>query len=203
MLYTIKKYSIVLLLPLVIFSSGCNPIGTAAPFIISKIIVIGKELATNVVAVFVADMIDKGFRAIFGDAADNTAEALSNKIKPIDGKGLFGRMIENPQYKVLGEHKNGTPIEHTITVPTEEVLFQRADVYSKWTLTPDSRDEVARRLETASAQVSLRDHGYKPGRVDGIEGDKTSLALSKFQKDNALPVTGNLDDVTREYLLRR
>ncbi len=199
----LRKRSLVFLFPILLSLSSCGLFATrVAPYVVSTIIIIGKELKPHVIAAFVEQAIDRGFRFLFRSAASNTAEAVSDSIVPIDGEGKFGRKVDDPQYKVMGEHQNGE-IVHTITVPTEKVLFQRVDRFSKWTLTPDSEDFIAERLEVASAQVSLRKYGYNPGRIDGILGIKTSKEIKKFQKVNSLPITGQLDDVTREYLLRR
>ena len=41
-------------------------------------------------------------------------------------------------------------------------------------------------------QEALKDRGYQPGPLDNILGAQTKAALTKFQKDNGLPI-GNLD----------
>ncbi len=200
--HTARKQLIVYLFPLLLFGSGCQLAKFAAPFIISKIIVIGSQLKPHVVAAFIERLIDAGFKAIFDLAAGNTADAIQSEIVPIDGKGLFGRKLGDHEYKVLGDHQNGG-IDHTIKIKTTEILFQRANEFSRWVLTPDSRDLISERLAVASAQVSLDKYGYKPGNVDGKWGPNTSGAVTRFQEDYSLPVTGQLDDVTKEYLLKR
>ena len=49
-------------------------------------------------------------------------------------------------------------------------------------------------------QERLTELGYNPGPIDGIWGKKTETALKKFQEDNSLPVTGKLDEATKEKL---
>ncbi|HMO39221.1 MAG TPA: peptidoglycan-binding domain-containing protein [Saprospiraceae bacterium] len=199
----LRKRSLILLFTMLLGFSSCHLLtARVAPLVISTVIVIGKELKPHVIAAFVEQAIDKGFHFLFKKAAQNTADAVSDSIVPIDGQGLFGRKVDNPQYKVMGNHQNGE-INHTIFVEKELVLFQRKNKFSKWTLTPDSEYLIAERLEVASAQVSLHKYGYNPGSVDGKLGKNTAREIRKFQKANSLPVTGQLDDVTREYLLRR
>jgi len=41
-------------------------------------------------------------------------------------------------------------------------------------------------------QEALKSRGYKPGPLDNILGAQTKSALTKFQRDNGLPI-GNLD----------
>jgi len=48
-------------------------------------------------------------------------------------------------------------------------------------------------------QEALRGRGYDPGPSDNILGSRTKAALTKFQKDNNLPV-GQLDLVTLKEL---
>jgi len=45
-------------------------------------------------------------------------------------------------------------------------------------------------------QVDLADLGYYTGKVDGYYGPGTEAAVKAFQKDNGLPVTGELDSAT-------
>jgi N-acetylmuramoyl-L-alanine amidase len=52
----------------------------------------------------------------------------------------------------------------------------------------------------AGVQGRLRDQGYNCGPVDGIMGPRTRAAISSFQEDQRLPVTGDLDDDTRTKL---
>ncbi len=48
-------------------------------------------------------------------------------------------------------------------------------------------------------QQALKDRGYSPGPVDNVLGSQTKAALTKFQKDNGLPV-GQLDMKTLKQL---
>ena len=49
-------------------------------------------------------------------------------------------------------------------------------------------------------QKKLLELGYDPGSYDGIWGKKTSSAIKNFQQDNGLPVTGTLDERSKEKL---
>jgi ankyrin repeat protein len=65
-------------------------------------------------------------------------------------------------------------------------------------------------LLTADAEISdpaiyqvqkkLKELGYDPGIADGIWGKKTTTAIKRFQRDNGLTVTGQLDARTRAKL---
>lgn len=47
-----------------------------------------------------------------------------------------------------------------------------------------------------TSQQLLQSLGYKPGPADGMMGARTRAALKKFQKDEGLPETGELDPAT-------
>ncbi|MGE5219836.1 MAG: peptidoglycan-binding domain-containing protein [Chloroflexota bacterium] len=56
------------------------------------------------------------------------------------------------------------------------------------------------REEVKKVQEALKSKGEDPGNVDGVMGKKTEAALRKFQKTNALKVTGAMDDETAQKL---
>jgi ankyrin repeat protein len=49
-------------------------------------------------------------------------------------------------------------------------------------------------------QKKLKELGYDPGSPDGIRGKKTTSAIKRFQLDNGLSATGQLDAQTRAKL---
>lgn len=51
-----------------------------------------------------------------------------------------------------------------------------------------------------AAQKKLNDGGYKAGTPDGKVGPRTNAAVRKFQADNNLEQTGNLDESTLSHL---
>jgi predicted component of type VI protein secretion system len=59
---------------------------------------------------------------------------------------------------------------------------------------------TAQPMGLAEAQKLLTALGYQPGPADGSMGKRTVDALSKFQRENKLPVTGKLDAATSEAL---
>lgn len=50
------------------------------------------------------------------------------------------------------------------------------------------------------AQKRLAKLGYHPGKIDGVMGKQTQIALKRFQRDHHLPVTGQLDNRTYKKL---
>jgi peptidoglycan hydrolase-like protein with peptidoglycan-binding domain len=57
------------------------------------------------------------------------------------------------------------------------------------------REEIVR-----DAQIALRAAGYEPGRIDGMMGPKTQMAIREFQASHGLPQTGQLDETTQQQL---
>jgi hypothetical protein len=51
------------------------------------------------------------------------------------------------------------------------------------------------------AQERLKAVGFDPGYIDGVLGPRTRDALHRLQASQGLPVTGQLDETTRQVLL--
>jgi hypothetical protein len=51
------------------------------------------------------------------------------------------------------------------------------------------------------AQERLKAAGFDPGYIDGVVGPRTRDALSRYQASKGLPITGQLDEATRQVLL--
>jgi peptidoglycan hydrolase-like protein with peptidoglycan-binding domain len=54
-----------------------------------------------------------------------------------------------------------------------------------------------------AAQTLLNKYGYKAGVADGKMGPRTRQALRRFQKEQGIAVTGNLDPETMNRLTGR
>jgi Putative peptidoglycan binding domain len=52
------------------------------------------------------------------------------------------------------------------------------------------------------AQDRLKAAGFDPGPLDGVLGQRTREALRRFQASRGLPTTGQLDEATRQLLMR-
>jgi hypothetical protein len=56
------------------------------------------------------------------------------------------------------------------------------------------------RDEARQVQERLRSAGYNPGAADGVPGPQTVAALRQYQTAQGVPVTGFLDEATRQAL---
>lgn len=54
----------------------------------------------------------------------------------------------------------------------------------------------------SGAQARLLNLGYDPGPIDGLMGPRTAAALRRFQHDQKIGVTGQLDDQAKSALVR-
>ena len=50
------------------------------------------------------------------------------------------------------------------------------------------------------AQRQLQEEGFAPGRIDGVLGAQTRVALQQYQAKRGLPRTGELDEATSRAL---
>ena len=50
------------------------------------------------------------------------------------------------------------------------------------------------------AQRQLQEEGFAPGRIDGVLGSQTRVALQQYQAKRGLPRTGELDEATSRAL---
>src|SRR6185295_8715973 len=55
-------------------------------------------------------------------------------------------------------------------------------------------------MQVISMQQALKDKGFDPGLVDGIEGPQTVSALKDYQKSENVTMTGKLDPATAAKL---
>jgi peptidoglycan hydrolase-like protein with peptidoglycan-binding domain len=65
---------------------------------------------------------------------------------------------------------------------------------------PAAVDQLLARDMIQQAQLMLKVAGYDPGRADGIFDEKTSSAVRKYQAAKGLPVSGLLDEPTRQEM---
>ena len=74
--------------------------------------------------------------------------------------------------------------------------------FSSRTASLQTKNDVgnSHEISVLKAQELLTAIGYSTGKPDGILGKETSAAISNFQKDNSLAMTGRLDNSTKKLL---
>jgi N-acetylmuramoyl-L-alanine amidase len=117
---------------------------------------------------------------------------------PIDQDGYFG-----PATRAAVEafqHHRGLRVDGICEQATWNTLveasFRLGDRYLY------RRAEMLRGDDVAELQQRLCSLGFDAGRVDGIFGDRTSEALSEFQRNAGLPIDGLTGGATLRELIR-
>lgn len=102
--------------------------------------------------------------------------------------GFFGSVTVN----AVKTYQKNKDIEATgtLNMQTQELLSQEEYSYKK-----GKKGDVIRNM-----QQILIDNGYLSGKADGDFGENTRLAVIKFQKDNQLEQTGEIDTTTMNLL---
>jgi peptidoglycan hydrolase-like protein with peptidoglycan-binding domain len=76
--------------------------------------------------------------------------------------------------------------------------YENYDAASVYMSSPyDNRDSGSFVLQV---QVALQKAGYEPGPIDGVFGPSTREAISRYQRDHGLDVTGNITDPVLQAL---
>ena len=97
--------------------------------------------------------------------------------------------------------RNGTESSTDIPIKGSELIYERLDANSAWSMTLESERLIKKRTLNGCAQLSLLGLGYDPRGVDGEIGKRSRKAIKAFQKDKGLLVTGELDESTLGELL--
>lgn len=73
--------------------------------------------------------------------------------------------------------------------------YDTASVYA-----PSSYDNRGSGSIVLEVQVALQNAGYDPGPTDGVFGPSTREAISRYQRDHGLAVTGSITDPVLQAL---
>ena len=63
------------------------------------------------------------------------------------------------------------------------------------------KTQIRANEEVKSIQIVLNNLGYDVGPADGIMGSKTREAIKLYQQDHDLPVTGQLNSISKKILI--
>ncbi len=121
-----------------------------------------------------------------------------------------GQAVANAPYRLAvgGVEVKGTTdgsgvVRATVPASAEQATLTLAD----WTLPllighldpmPKAPNEGL-----SGVQGRLRNLGYEPGVIDGTLTDETRAAISAFEQDNSLPVTGQISQALKDKLRAR
>jgi len=77
------------------------------------------------------------------------------------------------------------------------------DIPDAWQESPTTTAGIDMKKAVGNIQAILNKNGYDAGQPDGVIGQKTKKAIAAFQKDNAMPATGEIDEKLVRALLSR
>ena len=142
-----------------------------------------------------------------------TPATVREEVIPAEYATVTKRVVRTPattreesipaEYATVSRRVVSSPATtRTIDVPAEyQTLTKRRLVrpggFTEWREVLCNSDVTTATVR--QIQAALRDRGYDPGPVDNVMGAKTKAALTKYQRDNNLPV-GNLDFETLKSL---
>ena len=153
-------------------------------------------------------------------AVKNDLEVVAvadRKATDISDKGITrqieARFSNTSQLKKIDVRTDGGVVTLTGAAPSigasaraselaREVSGVRA-VKNELTYDPATRDLSSRNgshMQVVAMQQALKDKGFDPGPVDGIDGPKTASALKDYQKSENVTMTGRLDAATAAKL---
>jgi len=119
---------------------------------------------------------------------------------PGPADGVWGAATSNAVARYQGQHGlavTGEPDRETLLALGLDPARYAAAAYPSYPLpatayVPPPPPVVVSGVETRDIQRRLRELGYHPGRLDGVMGHRTRIALAEFQHDRRLRVTGEL-----------
>lgn len=116
--------------------------------------------------------------ALVAKTGDNDAASKRDEI----GKALKPEQLDRARASAeLWKAKPLDPTANATDVPTD------------WQDTPRQTASLDATGAVKTVQQILNDKGYDAGSADGVIGGKTKAAITRFQKDNGLDVTGSVD----------
>ncbi len=135
----------------------------------------------------------------FGGAMKLNLGIYNNKSEQ-EFEELIGSEIGSKILAAIGRDKTGAPAraEAPKPAPAAQIAPVQAPVAST-----QAQKVEAKPMTTAEMQRALATLKYQPGTADGTMGRRTADALKKFQSDNALPQTGQLNPETQAKLLEK
>jgi localization factor PodJL len=126
--------------------------------------------------------------ALVAQAGDRDAEAKRDEI----ANALLPEQLEKARALTrLWKPKPVDAAANEVVVPPE------------WTESDGNTASIDMKKAVTNIQAILNKNGYDAGSADGVMGDKTRAAIVKFQKDNGMDATGEVNEPLVRALLAR
>ena len=127
-------------------------------------------------------------------------EAEPPEIRPVEVRGADPRQVElkggdskSPDAK-NSDPKNPDPMANLLVKSTGAQAAAPANVARPPAPVPAATAQAAGARRVAAVQRALTQYGYGQLKPTGAVGSDTQAAISKFERDRKLPVTGQMSD---------
>ena len=117
------------------------------------------------------------------------AEAEPPEIRPVEARGADPKQVEIKG----GDPKNPDPMANLLVKSTGAPAAGPANVARPPAPVPATAQAAGAR-RVAAVQRALTQYGYGQLKPTGAVGSDTQAAISKFERDRKLPVTGQMSD---------
>jgi hypothetical protein len=115
------------------------------------------------------------------------------EIRPVEVRGSDPKHIEIRSADPRGDSKNPDPMANLVVKSTGVPTTAPANVARPPAPIPATAQSAGAR-RVASVQRALTQYGYGQLKPTGAVGSDTQAAISKFERDRKLPVTGQMSD---------
>jgi Putative peptidoglycan binding domain len=124
-------------------------------------------------------------------------EAEPPEIRPVEVRGADPKHVEirsaDPRSDSKGDSKNPDPMANLVVKSTGAPTAAPANVARPPAPIPATAQSAGAR-RVAAVQRALTQYGYGQLKPTGAVGADTQAAISKFERDRKLPVTGQMSD---------
>jgi hypothetical protein len=120
-------------------------------------------------------------------------EAEPPEIRPVEVRGADPRHVEIKSADPKGDAKNPDPMANLVVRSTGTPAATPANVARPPAPIPATAQSAGAR-RVAAVQRALTQYGYGQLKATGAVGSDTQAAITKFERDRKLPVTGQMSD---------
>jgi hypothetical protein len=115
------------------------------------------------------------------------------EIRPVEVRGADPKYVETRSADPRGDAKNPDPMGNLVVKSTGAPAAAPANVGRPPAPIPATAQSAGAR-RVAAVQRALTQYGYGQLKPTGAVGSDTQAAISKFERDRKLPVTGQMSD---------
>ena len=127
------------------------------------------------------------------ELAARPVDAEPPEIRPVEVRGADPKHVEIRSADPRGDSKNPDPLANLVVKSTGAPTAAPANVARPPAPIPATAQSAGAR-RVAAVQRALTQYGYGQLKPTGAVGSDTQAAISKFERDRKLPVTGQMSD---------